>query len=115
MEDEDGAWLHKKVCDVFREAQLIYSAVRYGLIESMRRSYPVALMCRVLDVSESGFHARRTRSTCERVRENARLEIEILVAHQRARETYSAKRVHHNWRITEYKPRHTAFEHCARN
>jgi len=50
--------------------------VRYGLIESMRRSYPVALMCRVLDVSESGFHARRARPPCERERENARLEVE---------------------------------------
>jgi hypothetical protein len=50
--------------------------VRYGLIESLRRSYPVALMCRVLDVSESGFHARRARPPCNRERENARLEIE---------------------------------------
>ena len=96
MEDEDGAWLHKKVCDVFREAQLIYSAVRYGLIESMRRSYPVALMCRTLNVSESGLHARRTRPLCKRKRENTRLEIEILAAHQRTRETYSAKRLHHD-------------------
>ena len=70
--------------------------MRYGLIESMRRSYPVALMCRVFNVSESGFHARRTRPPCERERENARLEVEILAAHQRTRETYSAKRLHHD-------------------
>jgi putative transposase len=68
--------------------------VRYGLIESMRQTYPVALMCRVLNVSESGFHAWRIRPPCERERENARLEIEILSAHQRTRETYSAKRLH---------------------
>ncbi len=70
--------------------------MRYGLIESMRRSYPVALMCRVFNVSESGFHARRARPPCERERENARLEVEILAAHQRTRETYSAKRLHHD-------------------
>ena len=70
--------------------------MRYGLIESMRRSYSVALMCRVLNVSESGFHARRTRPPCERKRENTKLEIEILAAHQRTRETYSAKRLHHD-------------------
>ncbi len=70
--------------------------MRYGLIESMRRSYPIALMCRVLDVSKSGFHARRARLPCDRERENARLEIEILAAHQRTRETYSAKRLHHD-------------------
>jgi putative transposase len=68
--------------------------VRYGVIESMRRSYPVALMCRVLDVSKSGFHARKARPPCDRERENARLEIEILSAHQRTRETYSAMRLH---------------------
>lgn len=70
--------------------------MRYGLIESMRRSYPVALMCRVLNVSESGFHAQRTRPLCKRKQENTRLEIEILAAHQRTRETYSAKRLHHD-------------------
>ncbi len=37
----------KKVCDLFRQVV----AVRYGLIESTRRSYPVPLMCRVLDVT----------------------------------------------------------------
>lgn len=68
--------------------------MRYGLIESMRRRYPIALMCRILDVSESGFHARKARPPCDRERENARLEIEILSAHHRTRETYSAMRLH---------------------
>ena len=53
-------------------------------------------MCRVLNVSESGFHAQRTRPLCKRKRENTRLEIEILAAHQRTRETYGAKRLHHD-------------------
>ncbi|PXX06794.1 hypothetical protein C8R27_1587 [Nitrosomonas ureae] len=53
-------------------------------------------MCRAFDVSESGFHAQRTRPVCKRKRENRRLEIEILAAHQRTRETYSAKRLHHD-------------------
>jgi len=70
--------------------------VRYDLIESLRQNYSIALMCRVLNVSESGFHARRTRLPCERERENKRLEVEILAAHQRTRETYSAKRLHHD-------------------
>lgn len=70
--------------------------MRYGLIESMRRGYPVALMCRVLNVSESGFHAQRIRPLCKRKRANTRLEIEILAARQRTRETYSAKRLHHD-------------------
>ncbi len=70
--------------------------MRYGLIELMRRSYPNALMCRVLDVSESGFHAQRTRPLCKRRRENTRLKIEIQAAHRRTRETYSTKRLYHD-------------------
>ncbi|MBY0474925.1 MAG: hypothetical protein K2Q13_07690 [Nitrosomonas sp.] len=57
-------------------------------------------MCRVLDVSKSGFHAWRIRPPCKRDRENSRLEIEILAAHQRTRETYSAKRLHSE--LTDY-------------
>lgn len=84
--------------------------MKYGLIESMRRSYPVSLMCRVLDVSRSGFHAGRARPPCERELENARLEIEILAAHQRTRETYSARRLHrdladHGVQTTLYRVR----------
>ncbi len=89
--------------------------MRYGLIESMRRSYPVALMCRTLNVSESGFHAQRTRPLCKRRRENTRLEIEILAAHRRTRETYNAKRLHHDLADPAVQPRHIAFEHCARS
>ena len=70
--------------------------MKYDLIESMRQSYPIVLMCQVLDVSESGFHGQSSRPLCKRKRENARLEIEILAAHQRTRETYSAKRLYHD-------------------
>ncbi|MBX3617998.1 hypothetical protein [Nitrosomonas sp.] len=80
-----------------------------------RQKALTVFMCQRLDVSESGFHARSSRPLCKRKQENARLEIEILGAHHRTRETYSAKRLYHDfWRITGYKPRHTAFEHCAR-
>ena len=60
----------------------------------MRHNYPVALMCRVLGVSECGFHAWRNRVPSKRSQENARLEVEILAAHRRTRESYSAERLH---------------------
>ena len=67
-------------------------------------------MCRVLNVSESGFHAWMMRPPCEREPENVRLEIEIVVAHQRPRETYSTKRLHsdladHGVQTTLYRVR----------
>jgi putative transposase len=75
---------------VFREEV----AVKYRQIETMRQSFPVALMCRSLGVSECGFHAWRNRSPSKRSVENARLEVEILAAHHRTRESYSAERLH---------------------
>jgi len=68
--------------------------VKYGRIESMRQYYPVALMCRTLGVSECGFHAWRERAPSRRSLENAKLEVEILAAHRRTRESYSAERLH---------------------
>jgi len=68
--------------------------VKYGQIEQQRQMYPISLMCRVLVVSESGYHAWRHRPHSERRQLNARLEIEILAAHQRTRETYGAERLH---------------------
>ena len=84
--------------------------MKYGLIESMRQAYPIASMCRVFGVSESGFYAWRIRAPSKREQENVRLEIEIKAAHQRTRETYSAKRLHsdladHGVQATQYRVR----------
>jgi putative transposase len=51
--------------------------VKYGRIEELRHQHPVAAMCRVLEVSESGYHAWRNRPPSLRALENARLEIEV--------------------------------------
>ena len=50
-------------------------------------------MCRVLDVSESGYHAWRKRPPSVHTQQNARLEVEIKAAHQRTRETYGPERL----------------------
>lgn len=59
----------------------------------MRQLYPTAMMCRVFEISESGYHAWRSRPPLRRTQENARLEIEILAAHQRTRETFGPERL----------------------
>lgn len=68
--------------------------MKYARIETMRQNFSVVLMCRALGVSECGFHAWRDRTPSKRSVENARLEVEILAAHQRTRESYSAERLH---------------------
>lgn len=67
--------------------------MRYARMEELRREYPVTVMCRVLDVSESGYHAWRKRPPSLRARQNARLEIEIKAAHERTRRTYGPERL----------------------
>lgn len=67
--------------------------MRYALIEELRQHHPVATMCRILEVSESGYHAWRQRPPSTRQQENLRLETEIKAAHQRTRETYGPERL----------------------
>ncbi|SFI22967.1 putative transposase [Nitrosomonas sp. Nm34] len=66
--------------------------------------------CRVVDVSENGFHAWHTRPPCERAQKNARLVIEILAVHHRAREICGVKRLYNELvdqgvQITAYRVR----------
>lgn len=67
--------------------------MKYGHIESLRQRHPVAAMCRLLNVSESGYHAWRRRPSSARAREETRLETQIAAAHQRTRETCGPQRL----------------------
>ena len=63
------------------------------MITTLRLHYPLPLLCRILAVSASGYHAWRNRPPSRRAREEARLEIEIKAAHRRTRETYGPERL----------------------
>ncbi len=67
--------------------------MRYDRIDAMRPEYPVAMLCRLLNVSEAGYYAWRRRPPSLRAQENARLSIEIQLAHERTRQTYGPERL----------------------
>ena len=67
--------------------------MKYGRIDELRQTYPVAAMCRILGISESGYHAWRKRPPSRRAQANARLEVEIKAAHERTRQTYGPERL----------------------
>ena len=67
--------------------------MKYGRIHELRQQYPAAAICRMLGVSESGYHAWRKRPPSPRAQENARLEVEIKAAHDRTRQTYGSERL----------------------
>ena len=67
--------------------------MKYVRIKECRQQYPVAMMCRVFDVSESGYLPGVIAPLSRRAKENARLAVEIRAAHQRARETCGPERL----------------------
>jgi len=63
------------------------------VIKDLRREYPLRALCRVLEVSTSGYHAWLRRAPSERARSRERLKLAALVAHSRTRRTYGARRL----------------------
>jgi hypothetical protein len=61
-----------------------------------RLQYPVAMMCRIYDVSASGYYAWLDRPLCQRAQGDQRLKIEIKAAHKRTREAYGPERLQHD-------------------
>lgn len=65
------------------------------MIDAEKGNYPMALMCRVMNVSRSGLYAWRARPRlCATEQEDARLVPEIRAIHSASRETYGSPRVH---------------------
>jgi putative transposase len=63
------------------------------VIKELRRQYPVRLLCHVLAVSRSGYHAWLRREPSERATARERLKLAAQAAHQRTRSTYGAARL----------------------
>jgi putative transposase len=64
-------------------------------MKELRLQYPLLLLCRMLGVSPSGYHAWLKRPISRRARDEGRLEVEIKAAHKRSRETYGPERLQH--------------------
>lgn len=68
--------------------------MKYACIQAHRHRFPVALMCRVLGVSRSGFYAAQQRTMSQRACTDQRLRLDIRAIHRRSRGTYGSPRVH---------------------
>jgi putative transposase len=67
---------------------------RYRFIAVEKANYPVAVLCRVLQVASSGYYAWRHRQPSRRSQANAVLTDQIRDVHERSRGTYGAPRIH---------------------
>lgn len=59
----------------------------------MRLDYPIALLCRVFDVSRSGFYAWIARKPSQRQQAGEQLKVAIKAVHRQSRETYGIRRI----------------------
>jgi putative transposase len=67
--------------------------VRFSFVSAEKANYPVQILCRVLDVSRSGYYAWLRRRPSARRQADARLSIEIAISHRRSRRNYGSPRV----------------------
>ena len=68
--------------------------MKFAFVKEHRDSWPVVAMCRVLQVSRSGFFAWLKRPASRRSKRQVELIKKIRAAHQQNRELYGSPRVH---------------------
>jgi putative transposase len=68
--------------------------MRFDFIAEEKARFPVTTLCRVLQVSPSGFYAWRERPLAQRYTEDQRLSVQVAAIHARSRYTYGSPRVH---------------------
>ena len=67
--------------------------MRYAWIEEHRDSFNVTRMCRVLQVSRSGYCQWRTRAPSQRALANAALDAQVAAVHAASRRSYGRNRI----------------------
>ena len=68
--------------------------MKFAFIIEEEVAFPVAVLCRVLAVSKSGYYASRTRTASPRALRSAELEAQIGAAHAASKGRYGSPRVH---------------------
>jgi putative transposase len=71
----------------------------FGFIAAERANHPISVMCRILGVSRSGFHAWERRAPSDRALSDAWLTDKIKDIHAANRGVYGAPRVHAELRL----------------
>lgn len=68
--------------------------MKFAFIQAEKASFPVALLCRVLQVSRQGFYASQRRPEPARQVFDRRLSVEIAAIHAASRRCYGSPRIH---------------------
>ena len=68
--------------------------MKFAFINAKRADFPVAWMCRRLEVSTSGFYNSLTSTESVKVRSDRRLGVAVRALHKASRGTYGSPRIH---------------------
>jgi putative transposase len=68
--------------------------VKFAFIFAERANHGIVILCRVLEVSRSGFYSWKGRPASATDKANARMTTEISAVHRGSRSTYGSPRVH---------------------
>lgn len=68
--------------------------MKFAFVAAEKASAPVALLCKVLGVSRSGFYASQARGPSTRANEDAKLAVAVAAAHKAGCGAYGSPRVH---------------------
>ena len=68
--------------------------MKFAFVAAEKAFFPVAFMCRNLQVSRSGFYAWQLRPESRRTKEDRRLKVGIRADWKRSRRTYGNHRIH---------------------
>jgi transposase InsO family protein len=68
--------------------------MRYRFIAEHRQQFPIAAMCRVMQVSPSGYYAWQSRPESSRAGRDRALVVHMKAAHRRSHKTYGRRRIH---------------------
>jgi len=72
--------------------------MRFELIDAAKKEFPIQRLCKVLDVSPSGYFAWKGRPACRRQRDDMVLLAHVRSAFTRSNETYGSPRMVHELR-----------------
>ena len=68
--------------------------MRFAFIDAEKACFPVAALCRLLEVSRSGFYAWAERPESQRERSDRALAVEVAAVHAKSKRRYGSPRVH---------------------
>ena len=68
--------------------------MKYAFIQEHRADHAVTTLCRVLEVSSSGFYGWHDRPESNRAKENRQLVSKIMLCHKASKEIYGSPRIH---------------------